>query len=142
MSTIENPIAALERATGSTWSATTSAAAAAVAKRAKLVGEITARKLVPPDSTFVMFGSLARNEVTPGSDLDWTLLIDGECDTRHLEVTQAISALVTKDNKGPGATALFGTMAFSHELVHLIGGEADTNRTTTDLAALGIARHD
>jgi hypothetical protein len=78
-----------------------------------------------------MFGSLARDEVTPGSDLDWTLLVDGQCDTRHLEVTQAISALVTKDNKGPGPTALFGTMAFSHELVHLIGGEAGTNRNTT-----------
>lgn len=93
--------------------------------------ELTASKLVPPDSTFVMFGSLARNEVTPGSDLDWTLLVDGQCDTRHVEVTQAIQSLVTKSNKGPGPTALFGTMAFSHELVHLIGGEADTNRNTT-----------
>jgi len=131
MSIIESPIAALERATGSTWSAIWSAATAAATKRSKLVSEITARKLIPPDSTFVMFGSLARNEVTPSSDLDWTLLVDGQCDTQHLRVTQEISALVIKDNKGPGPTALFGTMAFSHELVHLIGGEADTNRNTT-----------
>jgi Putative nucleotidyltransferase DUF294 len=131
MTTIDNPIATLERATGSTWSAITSAAVAATAKRAAIVGEIATSKLVPPDSTFVMFGSLARSEVTPGSDLDWTLLVDGQCDTRHVEVTRAIQALVTKSNKGPGPTALFGTMAFSHELVHLIGGDADTNRNTT-----------
>jgi hypothetical protein len=129
--TIDNPIAELERATGSTWPAIARAAAAAVAKRTALVDEITASKLVPPDSTFVMFGSLARNEVTIGSDLDWTLLVDGQCDTRHVQVTQAISALVTRSNKGPGPTALFGTMAFSHELVHQIGGDADTNRNTT-----------
>jgi hypothetical protein len=57
MSTIESPIAALERATGSTWSAITTAAAVAAAKRSKLVSDIAASKLVPPDSTFVMFGS-------------------------------------------------------------------------------------
>jgi signal-transduction protein with cAMP-binding, CBS, and nucleotidyltransferase domain len=102
MNTIENPITTLEQATGSTWSAIAGAAAAAVTKRATLIAELTASKLVPPDTTFVMFGSLARNEVTPGSDLDWTLLVDGQCDTRHVEVTQAISALVTKTNKGPG----------------------------------------
>ena len=131
MSTISNPIAALEQATGSNWPAIATAAAAAVAKRAALVDQLTKSKLVPSDCTFVMFGSLARNEMTAGSDLDWTLLVDGQCDTRHLDVTKAIKALVEKTNKPPGPTALFGTMAFSHELVHLIGGEADTNRNTT-----------
>lgn len=126
-----DPIAELERATGSSWSALKAAAKAAVEKRKTLVDELMNAKLVPPDSTFVMFGSLARNEVTSGSDLDWTLLIDGQCDTRHLDVTKAIKTLVEKDYKAPGPTALFGTMAFSHELVHLIGGEADSNRNTT-----------
>jgi predicted nucleotidyltransferase len=101
MTTIDNPIAVLEQATGSTWPAITGAAAAAVAKRAALIGEITASKLVPPDSTFVTFGSLARNEVTPGSGLDWTLLVDGQCDTRHVEVTQAIQALSSRATKVP-----------------------------------------
>lgn len=131
MTATSDPIADLERATGTNWSAIKGAATAATEKRNTLVDELTKAKLVPPDSTFVMFGSLARNEVTAGSDLDWTLLVDGQCDTRHLDVTKEIKRLVEKDNKPPGPTALFGTMAFSHELVHLIGGEADSNRNTT-----------
>ena len=131
MISTNDPIADLERTTGSNWSAIQSAAAAATAKRRALIDGLTKVKLVPPDSTFVMFGSLARSEVTAGSDLDWTLLIDGQSDTQHLRVTKAIKALVEQDNKPPGPTALFGTMAFSHELVHLIGGEADSNRNTT-----------
>lgn len=131
MTVTSDPITEFERATGSNWSAINAAVAAATMKRSTLVDELTKAKLVPPDSTFVMFGSLARNEVTAGSDLDWTLLVDGQCDTRHLDVTKEIKALVEKDNKAPGPTALFGTMAFSHELVHLIGGEADSNRNTT-----------
>src|SRR3979409_2670314 len=75
MTTTNDPIAELERTSESNWSAIKSAAAAATAKRRTLVDELTKMKLVPPDSTFVMFGSLARDEVTAGSDLDWTLLI-------------------------------------------------------------------
>jgi predicted nucleotidyltransferase len=96
-----------------------------------LVAELKATRLVPPYSTFVMFGSLAREEFTAGSDLDWTLLIDGQSDTKHLDVTKEITKFVEKESKPPGPTALFGTMAFSHELVHLIGGESDSNRNTT-----------
>lgn len=33
--------------------------------------------------------------------------------------------------KRPGAEGIFGSMAFSHEIVHHIGGQADTNRNTT-----------
>lgn len=131
MITTNDPIGHLERTTGSNWSAIKSAAEAATAKRRTLIEKLTTTKLVPPDSTFVMFGSLARDEVTAGSDLDWTLLIDGQSDTQHLDVTKAIKALIETDNKSPGPTGLFGTMAFSHELVHLIGGEADSNRNTT-----------
>lgn len=88
MTATSDPIADLERATGPSWSAIKDAAVAATAKRNTLVDELTKAKLVPPDSTFVMFGSMARNEVTAGSDLDWTLLVDGQCDTRHLDVTK------------------------------------------------------
>jgi predicted nucleotidyltransferase len=131
MSTTSDPIATLEQATGSSWDAIRAATEAAADKRKTLVEQLATSKLVPPDTTFVMFGSLARNELTDGSDLDWTLLVDGQCDTQHLDVTKGIKVLVEKDNKSPGPTALFGTMAFSHELVHLIGGEADSNRNTT-----------
>ncbi len=131
MNTLTDPIAALEQATGSRWDAIRTAAEAARQKRRTLIEQLAKSKLVPPDATFVMFGSLARNELTAGSDLDWTLLVDGQSDTQHLDVTKAIKQLVEADNKPPGPTALFGTMAFSHELVHMIGGDADSNRNTT-----------
>jgi hypothetical protein len=36
------------------------------------------------------FGSLGRNEFTVGSDLDWTLLIDGIADPAHFDVALVI----------------------------------------------------
>ena len=41
--------------------------------------------LRPPSNTSVIaFGSLARKEWTSGSDVDWTLMIDGPADMDHL----------------------------------------------------------
>jgi hypothetical protein len=31
----------------------------------------------------------------------------------------------------PSRNGIFGSMAFSHDIIHKIGGESDTNRTTT-----------
>jgi glutamine synthetase adenylyltransferase len=38
---------------------------------------------VPPETSFVVFGSLGRRELTTGSDIDWTLLVDGAADPAH-----------------------------------------------------------
>ena len=80
----------------------------------------------------VFFGSLARQEFTPDSDADWTLLVDGPAGAQHVDVhdavRQAVSAVVAKH---PGAEGTFGSITFSHDLVHYIGGEDDTNRNTT-----------
>ncbi len=84
------------------------------------------------DTNLVVFGSLARGEWTSQSDLDWTYLIDGEANADHLRISQQIHATLT--DKGflePGPTGTFGNMAFSHDIVHQIGGEADTNKNTT-----------
>jgi predicted nucleotidyltransferase len=84
------------------------------------------------DISIVVFGSLAREEFTPGSDLDWTLLVDGQADPQHLRVAQAVAArLIDAEFKEPGREGLFGRMAFSHSVVHQIGGEDDTNRNIT-----------
>lgn len=84
------------------------------------------------DTSIVVFGSLARDEYTKGSDIDWTLLVDGFADPAHLALTREIGAVVTQHSAKPaGIEELFGTMAFSHDLVHQIGGEDDTNRNTT-----------
>ncbi len=89
------------------------------------------------DYDVVVFGSLARAEWTTGSDVDWTLLIDGQAAPEHRILAQNISlALRDTEFRGnklpePGTTGIFGNMAFSHDIIHHIGGEADSNRNTT-----------
>ena len=75
---------------------------------------------------------MGRNEFTEASDVDWTLLIDGSANPIHLEVTRKIADKIKElSRKGVGGEGLFGTMAFSHELIHQIGGEDDTNKNAT-----------
>jgi predicted nucleotidyltransferase len=89
------------------------------------------------DVDVVVFGSLARREWTSGSDVDWTMLIDGQADTQHRVTAQAIEGLLRELKykeaplKGPGGEGIFGNMVFSHDIVHHIGGQADSNRNTT-----------
>lgn len=89
-----------------------------------------------PDTSLVIFGSLARGEWTSGSDLDWTYLIDGEANSDHLVIAQKIQSLLErKENKKkfrpPSPTGIFGNIAFSHDIIHQIGGQNDTNENTT-----------
>jgi predicted nucleotidyltransferase len=84
------------------------------------------------DTSIIVSGSLARDEYTDDSDFDWSLLIDGVCDPGHHRVVREIRSRVAKlTNKPPGPERTFGDMVFSHDLVHHIGGEDDTNRNTT-----------
>lgn len=84
------------------------------------------------DVAFVVFGSAARKEITKGSDLDWTLLIDGLSDPAHFDsVLEIERRLVDAELKSPGTEGTFGGLAFSHEVLHRIGGSEDTNRNMT-----------
>jgi hypothetical protein len=84
------------------------------------------------DISAVAFGSLAREEWTSGSDLDWTLLIDGGVDFGHAHTANLFRARIGEAGlKQPGPTGVFGTLTFSHGLIHQIGGDDDTNRNTT-----------
>jgi predicted nucleotidyltransferase len=88
--------------------------------------------LVMPDTSLVVFGSLARGEYTDSSDVDWTLLVDGITIPEHLTVARKIGdALAKLQSKKPGRTGTFGNLASSHNLIHYIGGEDDTNVNTT-----------
>jgi len=91
-------------------------------------------KYASEDTSLVVFGSLARGEWTSGSDLDWTYLIDGEANPEHLVIAQKIQK-VLRGHKDlfppPGQTGTFGNMAFSHDIIHQIGGQNDTNKNTT-----------
>ncbi len=92
---------------------------------------------ISDDFEIVVFGSLARREWTSGSDVDWTMLIDGQASPNHREhardVKTSIEKIIYKGKNlnRPGVEGIFGNMAFSHEIVHHIGGQADTNRNTT-----------
>lgn len=82
--------------------------------------------------SLVVFGSLARREATSGSDVDWTLLVDGPVDAEHVRVADRIREIFTGANLvQPGGTGTFGTLASSHDIVHHIGGLEDTNRNMT-----------
>jgi predicted nucleotidyltransferase len=90
------------------------------------------RGLPPSDTSIVVFGSLARAECTPGSDVDWTLLIDGQADEGHYKAARAVADTLRREGfHPPGPTGVFGNVAFSHPILHQIGGQDDTNKLTT-----------
>lgn len=119
----------------SRWPILSTACSDAVAVQRLLQEQL--RRFTSVDVDIVVFGSLARREWTSGSDVDWTMLIDGQADSGHRstarEVENTLQTLSYKGTplKGPGAEGIFGNMGFSHDIVHHIGGQADTNRNTT-----------
>ncbi|MGC2448178.1 MAG: nucleotidyltransferase domain-containing protein [Candidatus Sulfotelmatobacter sp.] len=89
-------------------------------------------KYASEDTSLVVFGSLARGEWTTKSDLDWTYLIDGGANSDHLKISQEIQRHLKEAGYAePGPTGIFGNMAFSHDIIHQIGGQYDTNKNTT-----------
>src|SRR5690606_14137493 len=83
-------------------------------------------------TALVVFGSLARREWTRGSDVDWTLLVDGPSSLDHYKIALAIQDRL--ENQGfvsPGATGTFDGLINSHDLLHHIGGSEDTNLNMT-----------
>ncbi|HEV2577886.1 MAG TPA: nucleotidyltransferase domain-containing protein [Acidobacteriaceae bacterium] len=84
------------------------------------------------DQSVVVFGSLARRELTPDSDLDWSLLLDGSSSPEDLETAHDIrAALEGLEFKAPGQEQTFATLVSSHDLINYIGGQDDTNANTT-----------
>ncbi len=131
--TFPDPIGELAARCGATWPAISAADAASELVRAQLISQVAEASppLIPADTALVVFGSLARREWTK-SDLDWTVLVDGEVDGAHADAAKKVKKIV-KDLKldEPGPSGMFGRLTFSHDLVHLIGGEGDTNTNTS-----------
>ena len=130
MSTAQSPVQALEQYLGCEWSAIRKARETTAAKRATLQ-EVFRGKLLR-DTSVVLFGSIAREEMTSGSDADWILLADGQAFPEH-EIQKGKVARLLEENKfgEPGSSGVFGCLVGSHSLVHEIGGEDDTNSNTT-----------
>jgi hypothetical protein len=115
---------------GLEWANLRRARELADAKRQELRNALAG--LDSPETSIVVSGSLARDEFTEGSDVDWTLLIDGPSDPGHYGVTTKIDEIIQRiAAKGVGREGTFSTMVFSHDLVHQIGGDVDTNKNTT-----------
>ena len=99
------------------------------------------------DISLVVFGSLARKEYTSGSDIDWTFLVDGRANSEYLDIMLNFKNELSEKLKGPGRGDTFGGLAFSHDIIHNIGGNEDTNKNTTQrilllLESLSISNHD
>jgi predicted nucleotidyltransferase len=120
----------LEHQLDANWSAIRKARVATEKKRAGLVRAFEDK--ISPDTSLVVFGSIAREEVTSGSDLDWILLVDGQAIPEHGDQKHATaSELERLGFIKPGRSGVFGCMVGSHDIVHEIGGEDDTNSNTT-----------
>src|SRR5258707_12651603 len=131
----QSPMDCLEEKCNMKWPHIRAAREAAISKReeiGKVLGS-TGVNFLSNDFSLVVFGSLARNEWTEKSDLDWGLLVDSQAHPEHLPVAIQIAKLFKdhKLGKEPGRTGIFGNLIFSHELVHQIGGENDPNSNTT-----------
>jgi len=125
-----DPILTLQAQVGEEWKAIRHARERTSETNTKL--ERALDGLSSTDAAIVVFGSLARSEWTQSSDVDWTLLIDGQADPEHLRVAQEVaSRLEVEGFTPPGRTGIFGNMTFSHDLVQKIGGREDTNENTT-----------
>ena len=115
---------------GSDWAAIHRAEQATTEQRQLLNKEFLNR--ITADTSVVLFGSIARGEVTSGSDADWILLVDGQAYPEHEEQRRDIEEILARNNFGkPGRSGIFGCMVGSHSLVHEIGGQDDTNSNTT-----------
>jgi predicted nucleotidyltransferase len=126
----DGPVSTLERRAGTAWRSLAQARLRARETR-KMLGRAL-ESACSSELSIVVYGSLARDEFTEGSDVDWTLLIDGPANYRHLDTAHDIEAeLKTLGMKEPSREGAFGAMTFSHDLVHQIGGEEDRNSNTT-----------
>ena len=123
-------VASFEAKAGASWPAVRDAARLARDTRTKIAAQL--KPLSHENTSVVVFGSLARDEFTSESDVDWTLLVDGMADPEHIDVIHDIrDSLDRLGIPGPGSEETFGDIANSHELLHKIGGSDDTNKNTT-----------
>jgi predicted nucleotidyltransferase len=107
----DDPLTALERRLGAEWTHLHNARTASAAMRHEITRETAG--LDSEDTSIVVSGSLARDEFTGGSDIDWTLLIDGSADRRHHDLFRKIGSVIgTLAPKREGPEGTFGKMVF------------------------------
>jgi len=71
----------------------------------KICEQFGRTKLFSSDVDLVIFGSIARGECTTGSDVDWTLLVDGQANPEHRSTAHLIEERIIQSRLAqPGAT--------------------------------------
>jgi predicted nucleotidyltransferase len=126
----ERPVFQLERKLGASWPNLRSCEQATEKALSKLREALST--LSTGDTSIVLFGSLARREFTADSDADWSLIVDGIADPQHLDSSLEVGKRIRELGiNQPGREGTFGQLTFSHDLIHYIGGEDDTNTNTT-----------
>jgi predicted nucleotidyltransferase len=124
------PIQQLELELGASWENLNKARQLALSTKEILLSRL--EKHTSDDANIVVFGSLARNEYTDGSDIDWTLLLDGKAKSNYLSIKNQINKIIKAiENKPPGQEGTFGNISISHDIIYKIGGGDDTNKNTT-----------
>jgi hypothetical protein len=91
---------------------------------------------LPATVSVCVFGSWARDELTPSSDDDWALLTAGELGEEQFDpdVLRALDVATTHlggEGHEPGSTSTFGVPFDMHTLAANIGLEGDTNKNLT-----------
>jgi predicted nucleotidyltransferase len=94
MNALHSPLFQLEGRLGVKWQHLRAAKERSIGKRSELLKAI--RRIDSDDVSVVVFGSLARDEFTEQSDIDWTLLVDGGVDPQHLSLAARIEAVIAK----------------------------------------------
>lgn len=125
------PIEVLEKTLGTNWKNLRDARETSVVSKKRLSDKLFCEQ-PDEDNSVVTYGSLARNEFTQNSDIDWTLIIDGRVSADHKQLITAAHKIIKEEcTKDVGRENTFGGISYGHDLVHKIGGNEDTNKNTT-----------
>jgi Putative nucleotidyltransferase DUF294 len=84
--------------------------------------------------SILVFGSWAREELTPESDDDWALLAAEPFDADDAAIRAGVETAATvlgTEGKAPGAQAVFGVPFDARSLIERVGLDADTNTNLT-----------
>jgi hypothetical protein len=84
--------------------------------------------------SIVVFGSWAREELTPESDDDWALLAAEPFDPDDPAIAagmETAASVLGTEGKAPGAQAVFGVPFDGRSLIERVGLDADTNTNLT-----------
>lgn len=127
---MDSAIKSVEQLAGKQWPSI--ASAQVTTSRLLQSLETAVGDLGDPNISVVVTGSLGRGEATPDSDADWFLLVDGPSDPAHAllahEVDRRVKGVMPK---AVGPTGTFAGIVTSHELVHYIAGNRETNENLT-----------